>query len=64
MNEILKNLELVAFAKINDQGDLFDLRLQNNYYEDQTKIVPLFRFKNLPTMSKMVEISNETTNDV
>lgn len=33
----------VAWAKINDRGDLYDLRLQNNPYYDQTKIVPLFR---------------------
>lgn len=33
----------VAYAKINDHGDLFDLRLQNNPYNDQTKVVPLYR---------------------
>jgi uncharacterized protein YozE (UPF0346 family) len=33
----------VAWAKINNRGDLFDLRLQNNPYYDQTKIVPLFK---------------------
>lgn len=33
----------VAYAKINERGDLYDLRLQNNPYNDQTKIVPLYR---------------------
>ena len=33
----------VAWAKTNAQGDLYDLRLQNNPYDDQTKIVPLYR---------------------
>lgn len=32
-----------AFAKINDRGDLYDLRLQNNPYNDQTKVIPLYR---------------------
>lgn len=36
----------VAWAKINEKGDLYDLRLQNNPYYDQTKIVPLFRMNN------------------
>lgn len=35
----------VAWAKINDRGDLYDLRLQNNPYNDQSKIVPLYRIK-------------------
>lgn len=33
----------IAWAKINERGDLYDLRLQNNPYNDQTKIVPLYR---------------------
>ena len=33
----------VAYAKINEHGDLYDLRLQNNPYNDQSKIVPLYR---------------------
>jgi hypothetical protein len=36
----------VAWAKINDGGDLYDLRLQNNPYNDQNKIVPLYRLNN------------------
>lgn len=35
----------IAWAKINERGDLYDLRLQNNPYNDQTKIVPLYRLK-------------------
>lgn len=33
----------VAWAKINDHGDLYDLRLQNNPYVDQSKVIPLYR---------------------
>lgn len=33
----------VAYAKINDSGDLYDLRLQNNPYDNQDKVVPLYR---------------------
>jgi hypothetical protein len=33
----------VAWAKINEHGDLYDLRLQNNPYNDQKTIVPLYR---------------------
>ncbi|NDC96250.1 hypothetical protein EB118_10310 [bacterium] len=32
-----------AWAKTNDRNDLFDLRLQNNPYVDQTKVVPLYK---------------------
>lgn len=34
-----------AWAKINDRGDLYDVRLQNNPYDDQNKIVPLYRIQ-------------------
>jgi hypothetical protein len=33
----------VAWAKINQYGDLYDLRLQNNPYDDQKTVVPLYR---------------------
>lgn len=33
----------VAYAKTNDSGDLYDLRLQNNPYDNQDKVVPLYR---------------------
>mgnify|MGYP003337328319 CR=1 FL=1 len=36
----------VAYAKINDQNDLYDLRLTNNPYENQNKVVPLYRANN------------------
>lgn len=36
----------VAYAKINERGDLYDLRLQNNPYNDQNKIIPLYRINN------------------
>lgn len=36
----------VAWAKINDRGDLYDLRLQNNPHDDQNRVVPLYRFNN------------------
>lgn len=43
--EILKtNLaNPVAWARINDRGDLYDLRLQNNPHNDQSTVVPLYR---------------------
>jgi hypothetical protein len=33
----------VAYAKTNNLGDLYDLRLQNNPYDDQNSVVPLYR---------------------
>jgi len=36
----------VAYARINDRGDLFDLRIQNNPYVDQNTVVPLYRKNN------------------
>lgn len=33
----------VAYARINDRGDLYDLRLMNNPYVDQKTVVPLYR---------------------
>lgn len=35
----------VAWAQINNRGDLYDLRLQNNPYNDQSKVIPLYRAK-------------------
>lgn len=32
----------VAYGKINNNYDLYDLRLTNNPYDDQTNIVPLY----------------------
>lgn len=42
---ILKKFEVVAFAQKNDRGDLFDLRIQNNPYLDQNKMVSLYALK-------------------
>jgi len=33
----------VAYARINDRGDLYDLRLTNNPHVDQNTVVPLYR---------------------
>jgi hypothetical protein len=41
LNQSLANP--VAYARVNDTGDLYDLRLQNNPYNDQTTVVPLYR---------------------
>jgi hypothetical protein len=38
-----KNKQIVAWAQTNDRGDLYDLRLQNNLYIDQSKVIPLYR---------------------
>lgn len=35
----------VAYGKTNDRFDLYDLRIVNNPYEDQTKVVPLYANK-------------------
>lgn len=45
--ETLKNslAKPVAYARINDRGDLYDLRLQNNPHNDQSTVVPLYRSK-------------------
>lgn len=32
-----------AFAKVNDRGDLYDLRLSNNPMDDQNKVAKLYR---------------------
>jgi hypothetical protein len=39
----INNKNPVAYARTNSVGDLFDLRLQNNPYIDQSTVVPLFR---------------------
>lgn len=33
----------VAWAKINTTGDLYDIRLQNNPYDDQDRVIPLYK---------------------
>lgn len=39
----IESSKLVAFAQVNKHGDLYDLRLQNNPYNDQSRVVPLYR---------------------
>ena len=44
MQELKDSLEKpVAWARINDRGDLFDPRLCNNIHIDQNSVVPLYR---------------------
>jgi hypothetical protein len=40
LKEIIKRP--VAYGSINDKNDLYNLKLGNNIYSDQTKIVPLY----------------------
>lgn len=35
----------VAYAKMTDDGWLYDLNISNNPYYDQTKVIPLYRIK-------------------
>jgi hypothetical protein len=42
-NQLLKIFDYpVAYGKINNRQDLYDLRLCNNPHEDQNKLVPLY----------------------
>lgn len=43
LSQILQNP--VAYGKTNERYDLYDLRIINNIYDDQTKIVPLYSNK-------------------
>jgi hypothetical protein len=46
LEDIKKSLaNPTAWAKINEHGDLYDLRLQNNPYNNQEKIVPLYTYR-------------------
>lgn len=38
----IESFKVVAYARTNDRGDLYDLRLQNNPLVDQSIIVPLY----------------------
>lgn len=38
----LESYKNVAWASVNEKGDLYDLRLQNNPYIDQSIILPLY----------------------
>jgi hypothetical protein len=35
----------IAYAQINERGDLFNLRLQNNPYLDQSKVITLYALR-------------------
>lgn len=53
--EDLKNsLEVVAYARKNSRGGLFDLRLQNNPFVDQNTVEPLYRIKSNDRQEKTV----------
>jgi len=41
--EDFRSQKPVAYARINERGDLYDLRKQNNPYVDQKTVVPLYR---------------------
>lgn len=43
LNQILQ--KPVAYGKVNERLDLYDLKLMNNPYDDQTKVVPLYSNK-------------------
>lgn len=45
LRQQLDAFKVVAYGKINDNNDLYDLRLQNNPYDDQQKIVYLYSNK-------------------
>jgi hypothetical protein len=47
LEQLKKSLDKpAAFAKTNDKGDLYDLRLTNNPYDNQNCVVPLYRINN------------------
>jgi|694.fasta_scaffold151852_2 hypothetical protein len=39
------NLVAVAYAQMNDRGDLFDLRLQKNPYIQNNKVITLYALR-------------------
>lgn len=42
LREQINNLQIVAWARINNKGDLYDLRLQNNPYVDKNTVISLY----------------------
>lgn len=42
LRQKIDSYKVVAFGKINDRHDLYDLRIQNNPHDNQEKIVPLY----------------------
>lgn len=45
LRQQLEAFKVVAYGKINNHNDLYDLRLQNNPYDDQTKVIYLYSNK-------------------
>jgi hypothetical protein len=45
VEEINKNMEykVVAWARITESGQMYDLRLQNNPYIDSSTVIPLYK---------------------
>lgn len=43
LKRLKKEKSPAAWGRVNRQGDLYDLRLQNNPYQDQSVVVPLYR---------------------
>jgi hypothetical protein len=42
LRQQLEAFKVVAYGKINHNNDLYDLRLQNNPYDDQQKVIYLY----------------------
>ena len=42
--EISRNLEyqIVGYARVNDRGDIYDLRLSHNTYLNESTLIPLY----------------------
>ena len=38
----LNSYRVAAWVRVNDKGDLYDLRLHNNPYVDQDTVLPLY----------------------
>jgi hypothetical protein len=45
LRQELASYKIVAYGMTNDRYDLYNLRIQNNPHDDQTKIVPLYSNK-------------------
>lgn len=38
----LSKFRVAAYARVNERGDLYDLRLNNNPFNDQNTVLPLY----------------------
>lgn len=52
------NLVEIAYAQVNERGDLFNLRLQNNPHIDQNSIIKLYILKE--DICRILKKSTET----